>query len=185
MKTIYLTKGHQVINGKGTGAHSLFGDEAVEAEKVVNALIKRLAQENINVRTDENKWSLIDTIGWLLRNVKANDLSIDFHFNASVNPKATGCEVLIPSEHTLIEKTLAGIFAKEISYVLMIKNRGVKTEAESQHKTLGILRRPKIANNLLIEVCFITNEQDMLEYKERFLNLIESLSRVIVEYFKK
>ncbi len=47
MKTIYLTKGHKIVNGIGTGAISPYGDEAIEAKKLVIDIAKCLWKNTI------------------------------------------------------------------------------------------------------------------------------------------
>jgi len=184
MRIIYLTSGHEIKNGKGTGAISQFGDEAVEARKFVTALAKELwSKYKIMAYTDNDSWTLSGVITWVGSKVKSSDYTIDVHFNASANEAANGAEVLISNTHTPKEKLFATKIVNEIASTLSIKNRGVKTEADSQHSKLGILSNHKLssANNILIEICFISNRNDMKLYFFNFNELITNLAKTINE----
>jgi N-acetylmuramoyl-L-alanine amidase len=185
MKSVYITAGHQILKGKGTGASSPSGDEAIEARNLVQSLIVNLKEKGVVAYTDNDSWDLRGTIQWLLGKLKDADLSIDIHFNASDNIDAHGCEVIIPNIYTMEEKSLAEVFTNGIASTIRVKNRGVKTEALTAHKTLGILRQPKIATNILLEICFITNEEDMKNYRLHYNQLVDNLVTTILQYLTR
>ena len=58
----------------------------------------------------------------------------------------------------------------------------VKLESESQHKSLGFMRLK--GENILIEMCFITNANDMASYQANKVQLAESLADVLIKYAK-
>lgn len=188
---LYITAGHQVINGKGTGAHG-FRDEAVEAVKLRDALCDELTQRGLSVLKEGEATSLNKVIDWLTRNVREKDIVIDIHFNAAVNPNAQGTEVLIPEKYTQTELKLAHDLAKAISASLTIPMRrgkliysGVKTETESHRSSIGILNRPWRAHNVLLEVAFVTNYKEMTDlYPNNFHALVHNLADVICNYAK-
>lgn len=183
MKTVYLIAGHEVINGKGTGAHG-FIDEAVENERLRDDITKILRNRNIKVVNDNNRSKLREVISWLKGIIRSQDLVIDIHFNASSNSKATGTETLIPKNANNIEKGLAKELAEVMSSTLKIKNRGVKCESTTRFGRLGILSDPYVASNVLIEVCFVSNENDVKLYKENYNSLVCVLANVLEKYAK-
>ena len=183
MRNIYLTAGHEVINGKGTGAHG-FIDEAVEALKLRDDLAAALKSKGIKVTTEKNTSKLSEVINWLKSLVTSKDFVIDIHFNASTNPKATGAEVLIDDTSSSIEKTFSRELTEVMSDTLKIKNRGVKLESDTRHKKLGIISGPSAATNVLLEVCFVSNQEDVKSYKNNYFYLIENLAKVIEKYTK-
>ncbi len=183
MKTLYITAGHSVA-GPDKGASSPYGVEAVEARKFVTDLSKALYKKGVYVYTDNDNWTLLETINWLGTKVKAPDTTIDIHFNA-FNATSTGTEVLIADSHTEKELELAYNIVKIISETLEIPTRGdlngykgVKTESQSQHPRLGILSTNKLAtaSNVLVELCFISNPIEMQKYRANYNLLIEKLS---------
>lgn len=184
MAKIYLTAGHEIVNGKGTGAHSSYGDEALLAQKVVSDLTRVLSVEYmLYVVNDSNTWKLAETIQWLKGIVSEKDFIIDVHFNAGPDA-ATGVEVIVPDCASSREVTLADNLAQSISRSLGIRNRGVKKEKDTARKTIGILRYPAKATNVLIEVCFLTNRNDMSAFNSNYDSFIKSLAYVINKSFK-
>ncbi len=184
-KKIFLTAGHQVINGKGTGASSKFGDEAVEALRIRNSLTQVLRAKGLQVLNDVPSDTLTKVINWVKSIVAKDDVLIDIHFNAGPS-QANGTEVFIPKEYTKTEVAFGTALAKAISTALGTKLRtgrmayaGIKTEDESQHTRIGVLSGPTMATNALIEVCFITNEIDMSSYRNHYEKMINELARVI------
>lgn len=183
MKTLYITAGHST-KGPDKGAVSQYGVEADEARKFVTDLSKSLYKQGVYVYTDDDKWTLTETINWLGTKVKAPDTTIDIHFNA-FNSTSTGVECLIPDKYNEKELSIAFNISKIISGTLRIITRGevegwkgVKTESESQHSRLGILSSNKLStsNNVLVEICFISNPIDMQKYRGEYNRLIENLT---------
>lgn len=185
MKTVYITAGH---GGNDPGAVSQFGKEAEEARKFVTSVAKSLYKKGVFTYTDDNKWSLSQVISWLGTKIKSSDYTIDIHFNAGP-ATATGVEVLIPEKWNTKEFEMAKGIASIISKTLNLRLRsgkvgnGVKTESESQHSRIGILSNNRLsaANNVLVEICFISNKTDMESYKNNYDLLIENVSNYIAK----
>lgn len=91
-------------------------------------------------------------------------LDISFHLNSSTDPKSTGVEVLYYDQKDFSSKV-----SKGISEVLGLKDRGAK-----ERKELYFLRNTT-APAVLIELCFISNKDDMkklLDNKEKVIDQI-------------
>ena len=208
MKTVYIFAGHSIrSNGIGTGAFYQENgkvvyenklpkyDEAVLVREFVTLLAKELySKYQINTITDKDDWSLVDTIKFAASKAKVEELIIDIHFNAAGNPKATGTEVLVPKtfkseKDKKKEMTLGAEIAKVIGETLGIPTRGgvktgypgVKYSNESQHSSIGILDKLIWGTNLLIEICFISNPDEMKKYTERKELLAKKIAKVIAE----
>lgn len=175
---IFLTAGH---NRKDSGAVYAGRKEADETIKLRNAIIDILNKKTL-VWKDEDDWDLNKTIKEIKGASSANDIICDLHFNAGP-AAATGCEVYIPDAADEVEKALANELATSISSVLMIKNRGVHSEARSQHKRLGMMR--PAGRNVLIEICFISNKYDMEAYDRGFQLLVERISDILLKAHAK
>jgi N-acetylmuramoyl-L-alanine amidase len=185
MRTLYITKGHQIINGEGNGAKYNGFDEAVEAQKLVNDVARELWKEyKVFTYADDDADSLSKVISWLVSKVKKGDICIDVHFNAYSKTSANGTEVFIPNNSTPEEKLFAEKVCSAISKTLGTNNRGVKTAVASQHSSLAILEKPNLALNILVEICFITNEKDVTLYRKNYTSLVKALAKVIAEEIK-
>lgn len=178
---IYVIAGHTVINGKGTGAQSKFGDEAVEAVKVRDAVVSLLQKRGLNALRDCDKTSLNGVIDWLRKAVGAIDIVCDIHFNAG-GPSATGVEVFVDDTSTDTERRLAHALTDTIASTLGIRNRGVKLESVTRHKTLGIISGPSAAINVLVEVCFLTSAGDMESYRKNFDPMCRGIADILARY---
>jgi N-acetylmuramoyl-L-alanine amidase len=178
MKTIYLIAGH---NGKGSGAASRYGDEGEETIQVRNDLAQALRNNSVDVKTDEDRMRLRDVIKWVSR-AKKNDLILDIHFNA-FNGSAHGTEVFVANEHSYVERSIAEKLCDAICDSLGTFNRGVKPESKTARRRIGILSgKPRHAINVLIEVCFIDNEEDMIKYDNRYWEMIDAMAKVLYDW---
>lgn len=188
---IYLTAGHQVIDGKGTGAHSAYGDEAVQALRIREDVTALLRARGVTVFNEPPADTLSKVINWL-RGVTVNesDVVIDIHFNSAANEKANGTEVIIPEKYSKGELDLGIEMVKAVTSALGTTARrgklihsGVKTEGETAHKAIGILNKPFRAKNILVEVCFISNYDEMTnKYPTNYRKLISNIADVICSY---
>jgi N-acetylmuramoyl-L-alanine amidase len=189
-KPLWITAGHQVLNGQGTGAHGVNGfDEAVEARKLVNDIIAHQKKwYKLDSYTDNDTDSLNAVIQKQVNAVNSDWVCLDVHFNAGP-ATATGTEMLIPKEYTKHEIELAAALAKAVSNTLGIPKRkgrlltlGVKTEDESQHSRIGMLSRPFKAVNVLAEICFISNPANVAVYRKEYWNLVKAISDELGNY---
>lgn len=182
MRKIFIGAGHSNKVGKDRGA---VGNGYIEGELAVelrDLIVSELKKMGIAPIIDENQNILSETITKFKNITSPNSIVLDIHWNAAT-PKATGTEVLIPKEFTTFEKTLAEKIALTISETLGIVkrgNNGVKTEAESHHGRLGWMRLN--GENILLEVCFISNESDMIKYQKSKKTLALNIAKILYEY---
>lgn len=182
MKKIYVSAGHSNNVGKrdagATGNGFIEGVEMVELRSII---VKELKELGAEVIVDKDDTILADTLKEFKPKTTENDIVLDLHLN-SATAKATGVETLVPDPPTQFERNLAEKFSKTVSDILGIPMRGVKgvkTESESQHKRLGFMRLA--GANILLEVCFISNPNDMKIYREKRFELGEALAKVLFE----
>lgn len=177
-RTIILSAGH---GGNDPGAVSgkyIERDLALELRELIAA---RLVQAGFKVLKDQNQNKLADTLKWLVGKYSERDILIDIHWNAG-QPQANGTEVIIPQTPSVFEQTLATELVNAI-HSIGFKNRGVKKESQTARKTLAWMR-PK-AENILIEVCFISNSGDMNLYINNKEELACLISETIIKVCKK
>jgi len=189
MRKIYISAGHSNVASSDRGAASgkfIEGELTVELRDLIVAELRLLGIEPV---TDPNKNALSETLR-LFRNLTTSKCIVfDIHWNAA-SPAATGVETLIPAQFSNFELQLANAISEVTSTTLGLRKRGstnnrlgVKTELASHHGSLGWMRLT--GENVLLEVCFITNANDMKAYNMYKKNLAKEIARVLAEYSKK
>ena len=178
---IYLIAGHQ---GPGTGAMGLNGaDEGAMTIELRDDIANHLRSMGIEVVTDDETQSLRKVLSWLGGKVKPIDLVVDIHFNAFHKPTAHGTEVIVANTPSYMETFVANKLLNATVSALGTRSRGVKPESFTAHRRIGILSGvPKAAVNVLLEVCFITNEKDLKKYDENYGELLRSIVGVLHEF---
>lgn len=188
-RRLFLSAGHSNLVGQkdcgASGGKDSNGKPYIEGVLAVE-FVELLKTEliNIGVTPIVDKYSniLVETMAAFKPLVGAKDLAIEIHWNAGV-ATATGVEVIIPGraglkESTAFELSTATQLSSMISTTLGIKNRGAKAEKDTARKTLGWMRVP--CENVLIEMCFISNLTDMNNYQ----NNKKSLAIKMASYIK-
>ena len=154
MRKIFVTAGH---NRNDAGA---VHNGVKEADLTME--LRDLICEGTDFFKDQDSWNNARTIGWLQNNKSQRDVNADIHFNAAVNNQATGVEVIVANNASATSRSLAKAICDELSQVLGIRNRGVKTESQSARGRLAIVNVTGVS--VLIEVCFISNPNDLNAY---------------------
>lgn len=180
---IYMIAGHHNKDAGATKEHSIGLIKESELTKELRDLVIHYMKhtENFNnIKKDNDNMYLSELIKKLDKVATKDDLIIDIHFNA-FNGKATGTEVIIPNIHSIKERELSLIISKEISNILNIPNRGVKTEKETARGRIAILKGT--GQRILLEICFMDNPKDFTSYRINMYILAAKLAEVIVNYY--
>lgn len=187
MKKVYVIAGHE---GKGTGAisknptsassHMDEGEETIILQRYICYYLETLY--GIKVIVDDPRAGLFNVISWLKGVVGLNDIILDVHFNAFANEDAHGTEVLTPTNPDLMEKLAAQDLLHAVCLSLGTYPRGVFDETRSPHQRLGMLSGPSQALNLLVEVCFCTNESDAMKYFKNRQEVAKAIAGVLAKY---
>lgn len=164
---IYLSAGHSSVRGLDMGA---VGQGFIEGE-LTEELKTLIANELVALGNDTILDSNEMTTGTMVRHflkklIGVKDaLVVDIHFNASSNSAANGTEVIVRNGASTKEILIGTKLSMIISTALRSKNRGLKYESQTARGSLYLfnIKVPTV----LIEICFITNESDMLEYQAR------------------
>lgn len=187
-KKAYIIAGH---NGKGTGASSKWldeGSETIVLRDLIGLNLTRLGfldyvlDDGTSGIADNTKLSSV--VSFMRKNAKTGDLSLDIHFNAAASTQANGCEVLIPMKPTNEEIKFASKLHDLVCDTLDIRSRGVKLEDSGQHGSLAMLSSFPVCVNVLLEVCFCTNEQDCKRYFSNREKLAEAIAKLIIDFLK-
>lgn len=177
-KALFLIAGH---GGSDPGA---VGNGYKEADLTLELrdLIASKLEDKYTIYKDVKEHSLNSVITWLKSIVTPSCLLVDIHFNAAATKAATGTEILVPDAFSSFESKLATDLAVNISKVLGIKNRAVKKESQSARSRIAILNVP--AENVLIEVCFISNKSDIESYQKNKEVLADTIANTIWLHYK-
>jgi len=170
MKSIILSAGHSNKIGRDRGAAGsgfVEGNLTVELRQLISDDLKKLG---LNPIMDGNNTILAESLNFFKKLISANAIALEIHFNSGPDT-ATGVETLVPENPSLNERIIASGLSQIVRDAMNIPmrgNNGVKTELESHHGKLGWMRLN--CENLLLEVCFISNPKEMEIYqKNKFI----------------
>ncbi len=180
---IGVEAGH-VHLGKDGGASANGFKEATLAAELRNIVVTHLIDitTGIAITTDDDDDVLTDVVKGFNAVMNDKSVSLSIHFNAAT-PKATGTEVIYPDRHTMEEFKWAVELSEKVATHLGIKNRGAKPEALTARKKLYI--RTMKGHNLLLEVCFITNVEDMKKYNDRKVLLAKTIAEFLKDKYSQ
>lgn len=184
MRRIALSAGHGNVNRQDMGSIGCGLIEGVENVKIRNR-VKYFLETNFGctVSIDPDDSLTGATVKLFKKYFSGTDIVIDIHLNAAMSMAATGTEVIIPAQYTKFEYDLGAEISAELSKVLGLRNRGVKTELLTPRKKLLWFTIP--AETVLIECFFITNRFDVQAYHDNFDKMCHSIAKVIYKYAQK
>lgn len=174
---VFPSAGH---NNAEPGAVALGYKEADLTKEARNLIAKNSKAEDLIMDKD---W---ETNSQYQKRIKPGDGSVvfDIHFNAG-SPTATGTECYINKKDFANKNSLSYKMASEVcelaSSILGIKNRGVRSENDSQHSRLGILNLGA-GVSVLWEICFITSVLDMQNYLSKKEFLHKGIAAILKKY---
>lgn len=123
-----------------------------------------------------------ERLGSYLRRIKTGTGSVvlEFHFDASSSSTASGSTAFYSFRANKLSRDFATALASATSRILGIKNRGAKSERHTHRGRLGLMR--KRGTVALLEVCFITNPNDMRLYHSKKGELAKELASIVHHY---
>ena len=177
MKKIFIAAGHSPSK---PGAQGNGYKEELLAIELVDLIVAELKALGVNPVVDNHQNDLSKTTAFFRNLLSVNSIVLDIHWNAAGIAAATGTETLVPAQYTKFEYNLAAELSNTVSRTLGIRMRGeqgVKTEADSHHGRLGWMRLT--GENVLMEICFITNPVDMQKYQANKLQLAKNIALIL------
>lgn len=181
-KTITIHAGHNKPGKVACGA-SDYIDESTEARWITRNVAKKLRASGYKVYncTVNNGTSQIDVLKKICAkcNSKSRVLDVSVHFNAVSHSKedgrTKGVEVWVYNNDGSIAAEIAKKICSNIEK-LGFTNRGVR-----ESKNLYVLRNTT-AKSLLIEVCFVDDQDDAKLYKAKKAEIATAIAKAIKEY---
>lgn len=177
-RKIIISAGHGGIDPGAVNGKVIERDLAIELRSLIVTELKALG---ISALVDDDKNALKQTLAWLRGKFGSKDILLDIHWNAASSPEAKGTEVIVPDVSSQFEKDLAKSILKVFTD-LGFRDRGVKHEGATARKRLGWMR--PTAENVLLEVCFISNTTDMKLYEANKHTISKRLASVLNHYSK-
>lgn len=179
-RLIAVIAGHR---GQGTGAVGII-DEAVENVEMRNLICEELAQHGTPFVTDSVKSTLSEVVEHLRTTLQKYDIALDIHFNSCGDPSVGGTEAIVPNRYTSDEWQIADKLLTTTCRILGTKNRGVKTEQQTPHERLAMLSNYD-ACNILIEICFVNNKNDIKAYRAHKGELAKAYAEILYKWSRK
>lgn len=176
---IFLTAGHHNRDSGALGHGYKESDLNKEIRDLTATRIRQL-DPTVDLWLDDDNDTLTQVIHKVKSKAKPTDVWVELHFDAASSPTATGATALVASNARARSRELAADLVGIGSEVLGIRNRGVKTELESNRGRLGMLHTA--ASSVLYEVAFISNVYDVEAYQDMKYWLSDELARVIIKH---
>lgn len=168
---IYLSAGH---HNKDSGAFQNGYKEADLTKELRNLMVDVFEKRKHTIIIDRD----FETNSQYQGRIKpgTGSVIVDLHFNSSGNKTATGVEVIVNNNANKDSISLAKEICESLSKIMQIQNRGVKKESDTARGGIGILRL-KAGISVLVEVCFMSNINDLQAY----LNNKEAIACTLVD----
>lgn len=183
MRTVFISAGHSNTPGRDRGAYGNGLNEGDLTVEFRNLVIAELAKIGVKAERDGDNSVTGETVNFIRKKLfPSSTVFVDFHFNAGP-PAATGSEVIIPDNPSEFEKGMADELSAYIASTLQLRNRGRKTEANTARKQLVWMRTA--GENILPEICFITNTGDVKSYQSKKVELAAGIASIIKKWASK
>lgn len=151
------------------------GDLTIEFRDIVIYELGLLGVKCIKDSEEEN-------LGMYLRRINTGNGSVvvEYHFDSNEKPEPTGCTGLVEAEADRFDIAFAKKLNDTTASILGIKNRGVLTEKQSHRGSLGLMREDGLI--CLVELCFISNPDDLAKYHAKKKELAKAHAKIIKEF---
>lgn len=176
---VCLDAGH---GGDDVGAVSADGqryekDDNLTLTLKVSEELEELGVKTVLTRDSDEAVSLKDRCK--KANKKRCDLFVAIHRNSS--PTGTGVEAWISKREKDDEKTTAKTLVSELSTVMGIADRGVKNGYRDKTANNYYINANTNMPSILLEVGFITSEEDNAAFDENIDQMAEKIAKVIYD----
>lgn len=177
--TMFISSGHNT-QGKKTDSGAVANNlnEADVNLEFRNLVLAELRKTNYKIIQDYDH----ETLSQYLNRIKTGSGSVvlEFHCDASSNKTASGTTAIIANNHNQHSKNFAHELSKKTAEILNINNRGVKTEKLTNRGKIALVQKSGIA--CLLELFFLTNQNDIVQYQKHKKQLAKELSEIIIKY---
>lgn len=187
-KNIIINAGHyddpDTPHVEDPGASANGVREAVEVMKIRDRVVPILTRHGFNVLSVPDHLDLRESIDWA--NEKAPNLTdalaVDIHLNYMSNSAARGSEAFYGKTDT--SQAIAAALSASVATEMGIPDRGAKPDTQTAVGSLGWIRKTTMWASL-IEVCFLTNPDDMtvLHGPDGYQKAAQGIARGILQVY--
>lgn len=177
MKSVLISAGH---GGSDPGATGNGYIESTLALKLRDRVYKHLVAFRVDVLRDGNEGEN-NSLRKAISICRIVDIGVELHFNGSTNESATGVEALSKPENMELAQKLCYAVTSSTGLCVRGNDLGWKSDSSGQHHRLGFCE----AGGIILEVCFITNKDDMKLYVENKLQVALEIAKVLNRYVRK
>lgn len=171
-KLFLISAGHTNVAGQDRGAAGngfIEGVLTVELRDAVAAQLRSLDKSVIEDGAD----GINDPLTKAVVLARKADVAIEFHWNAGP-PTATGIEVLSKANKKLLAQGLAKAIG-DATGIGLRGDKGWKADNSGAHHRLAFCE----AGGLIVEVCFVSNANDMKVYRANFDSVVKNVADVL------
>ena len=182
-KIITVTSGHSNTGKIDSGAVTTVGGKLIkEADMAMllrNTILYYLQQDKEIITRCDGYGAVNLELKEAIKLIEGSDVAVEVHFNTSNNKTANGVEcIALPKDKVLAQKLSAAV-----SKVTGSRLRGVGgfiTQEDSARGKLGYIN----AGGLILEVSFLSNDQELKVFEDKYWLIGKAVAQVILDYVK-
>lgn len=172
-KKILISAGHTNVAGQDRGAMGNGFIEGILTTELRDAVAAKLREKGLKNVVEDGFDGENQPLTKAILLARKSNIAVEFHWNAGP-PAATGIEVLSKPKHKAMAQKIAGAINAATGLKLRGES-GWKSDSSGQHHRLGFCE----AGGLIVEVCFISNADDMRRYRDNFEAVADGIAAVI------
>lgn len=170
---VLVSAGHTTNPKSDRGAAGNGYIEGIEAVKLRDETARLLREAGVSV-IEDGADGISEPLTKAVALARSVNIAIEYHFNASVNPTATGIEVLAKPNKKILAQQIAQAI-QTATGVTLRGEQGYKSDSSGKHHRLAFCE----AGGLIVEVCFISNKSDMQAYAANFKKICEGVAKIL------
>lgn len=177
---VFLSSGHNSKSTKikqdpGAIANGFKeGDLAIEFKLLVSNELTKLGVSHVMDSEEESLQQYVNRI-----QTGTASVVVEYHFDAAT-PQATGTVSVVEVDADKNDVAFASDLVNATASILGIKNKGLRSEADTRHKRLALMSENGIV--CLHELCFLTNINDLNKYQANKKVLAKAHADIIKKY---
>ena len=182
-KIITVTSGHsntgKIDSGAVTTVNGKLIKEADLAVKLRNAILHYLQQDKEITTRCDGYGQVNLPLSEALKLIDGSDAAVEIHFNSSTNKTANGVEcIALPKDKVLAQKLSAAV--SKVTGSRLRGTEGFITQEDSARGKLGYVN----AGGCILEVSFLSNDQELETFNQKYWLIAKSVSEVLIDYVK-
>lgn len=173
---ITITAGHSNTDPGAVNGSDREADIAQDMRNIVASILR--TDHGLEVKTDgEGKGNL--PLREAVKLIKGSRLAVEFHTNAALNKTATGIEALSTPKNKAACQRLCRAVEQTTGWKLRGED-GYKPDNAGQHSRLAYAQ----AGGIILEPFFISNDGDLVKWKQTKWSICRAIANAIAEEVK-